>query len=128
MNFSFGLKFCSSKTINYEYIDADVKPVVAIICNCCNTEVQPKKYVDHLKFMAKQNWRNGAIPPTWDGWYRRFEMQFLKSKVVFRNGLVLFKQNLKCTDLGNHAGFTELAKGIFSSLPKNITIKKDSDN
>lgn len=93
--------------------------MVTLICYCCNREIQPNKYVDHLKSMAEQRWNKNSISLTWDGWFRRQEMQFLKTKVVFSNGLVLFKQNLICTDLGNHAGFTKLVKQIFDSLKSN---------
>lgn len=78
--------------------------------------------------MGKQNWKihlgNITAPLTWDGWFRRFEMQFLKTKVVFRNGLVLYKQNLIRTDLGNYQGFLKLAKNIFDS----IKVEKNQEN
>lgn len=110
---------CRAATINYKIIDTDVRPVVTLICNCCQREIQPNKYVDHLKHMAKQRWNKNAISITWDGWFRRQEMQFLKTKVVFSNGLVLFKQNLIRTNMGNHDGFKKLAKQIFDSLKRN---------
>lgn len=65
--------------------------------------------------MAKTRWNKSSVL-TWDGWYRRFEMQFLKTKVVFANGLVLYKQNIAYTDLGNHAGFKKRAEQIYKSL------------
>lgn len=108
------LIFCSAITINYKIIEVEEKSVVAILCYCCHQEIQPSKYVDHIKFMAKHRWNKGDL--TLDGWIRRQDIQFLKTRVVFSNGLVLYKQNIICTDLGNHSGFIELAKKIYNLL------------
>lgn len=97
-------------------IDADVKPVLTFICDCCKLDISPSTFYEHLKLMAMERWHHKMGSLTWDGWFRQFEIDFLKSKVVLSNGLVLYKQNLKCTDMGDHADFKNRAKEIFSSL------------
>lgn len=92
--------------------------ICPVICNCCRSvdEMPPNEYADHLKSTVQRHWKKKAIPRTWDSWYRRQEMQFLKTKVVFPNGLVLFHQNVIATDFGDHRSFKKFAKKIFDSL------------
>lgn len=116
----FFFSFYSASSINYKIIDACVNPVVTLICSCCGLEIHPSTFMAHLKFMAKKQWNKkvGSFQPTWDGWFRRFDMQFLKSKVVFGNGLVLYNQNLIRTDIGHYDDFKQRAEQLFKSLKK----------
>lgn len=107
----------SAAPINYKFIDDEANLVVSLICNCCQREIQPHTHVEHLKLMAELRWNENSKPNAND-WFRRFEMDFLKTKVVFSNGLVLYKQNLIKTNIGNYAGFFRLAEQIFQSLER----------
>lgn len=76
----------------------------------------PGEYADHLKSEATKCWNAKAIPLTWDGWYRRQEIQYMKTKIVFSNGLVLFHQNVSATDFGNHKRFWKNSKKMYEAL------------
>lgn len=113
---------CSAITINYKMVDEDIKPVVSLLCGCCQNEIQPNKYVDHFKFMAQHRW-NGKSNLTWDGWYRQIEMEFMRTKIVFKNGLVVDKRSAVRTNIANFDGFKEMAKNTYDSLKNNHSKK-----
>lgn len=95
---------------------AEIKQIVTMICGCCQLPIPAAKHVEHLKYIVQKRWSHMN---TWDDWYHRFEMDYLRTRVVFCNGLVLFKQNLIATDLGGYPGYEKFGRNLFNSLKKN---------
>lgn len=90
----------------------------------------PSEYADHIKEEANKCFKKSAIPRAWDCWYRRQEIPFLKTKVVFPNGLILFHQNVIATDFGDHREFKKFVRKIYDSLEFELDMKryrKDED-
>lgn len=122
---SFALKLhCSADDLDlFETIGDGVDTeVIALICDCCQNEMPPHEYAEHLKAEANKCLKKSVIPRTWDCWYRRQEIPFLKTKVVFPNGLVLFHQNVIATDFGNHRRFKRFTKKIYELLKDQFEI------
>lgn len=84
---------------------------------CCQGEIQPNTYLEHLKRIEKERWHRHSQLSA-DEWFHHFETHLLKTKIVFANGLVLFRQNLIQTTFGNYNGFVNLAYQIYQSLEK----------
>ncbi|XP_031636739.1 uncharacterized protein LOC116349459 [Contarinia nasturtii] len=89
------------------------RPIAGLICGCCKMDISPQTHVSHLKAVAQERWSKGK---TWNAWYRQFIMDFLKTKVLFDNGLVVYKQNLVATNIGGYSGFKNLAEQLYESL------------
>lgn len=75
--------------------------VIRMICANCPHEILPNNYVNHLRNEAKDYGKESEKPLKWDDWYHQCEMTFLRSKVIFSNGLVLYKQVLHLFDREN---------------------------
>lgn len=91
----------------------ETRKIVGLICGCCQHRIEPVSHVGHLKSVVQKRWLNTN---TWDNWYQRFEIYYLKTRVIFGNGLVVHKQNLIATDLGGYPAYSKLAKTLFKSL------------
>lgn len=89
------------------------KSVIAFICGCCQRKIAANSLVSHLKSRAQQQW-SGTY--NWEAWFLQFQAKYFRTKVVFANGLVMFKLNLMATVLGGYSGFMELARELFDSM------------
>lgn len=98
--------------MNYESVEQ--KQVAAIICGHCNSDISQDVYAEHLKKEAHQLWIKGITD--WDKWMTNFEKAFMKTKVIFMNGLVVSTENLLACDISNYDGFKKCAREMFDEL------------
>lgn len=105
---------CRQEAISIEV----ARKIDGLICGCCRKEIAPNSHVKHLEAVAQKRWSIGI---TWEKWFTRFMVDYLKTKVIFVNGLVVFKQNLIATDLGGDPAYKQLARRIYGSLTKQST-------
>lgn len=76
--------------------------IVRVICGCCQKEMPPHAHDDHLKSLVQSRWSKRAAD---EYAFERFDAQYLRTKVIFDNGLVAFKQNLLATEIGGYWAF-----------------------
>lgn len=110
MKFSF-----NSRQLAIEVEKTEMKRIVGLVCGCCHHTISAGEHVAHLKSVAYKRWSNMV---TWEEWFQQFEMDYLRTKVIFGNGLVVFKQNLIATDLGGSPGYKHLAQELFKEFKK----------
>lgn len=124
----FLLFFWNFRHLTIDSAKTDMKRVVGLICGCCQSPISADLHVDHLKSIVHKRWSHMN---TWDSWFQQFEMDYLRTKVIFSNGLIVFKQNLVATDLGGSPGYKNLARELFKALKyhwkKNRESWRDSD-
>lgn len=89
------------------------KLATAYICGCCHSEMEPKLFAQHLK----NKFRYRRFDTTSE-WHRRIEIVFLKTRIVFPNGLVFFEQNLLGTSFSRFNGFKNLVKELADSMKR----------
>lgn len=95
----------------------DVKPnqVAYLICGLCDETVRPEDYFSHIE-MDQSLFMNSSVgsfrgdPST--VYYRKLYKDYLRTKVVFGNRLVVFKQNLISSEYDDSQQFTELANHL----------------
>ncbi|XP_055302575.1 uncharacterized protein LOC129568553 [Sitodiplosis mosellana] len=94
---------------------AEKNQIVGMICGCCQIMVGADMHAKHLKSIVEKRWSNLN---TWQTWFEQFEIDYLRTKVIFSNGLVVFKQNLIGTDsYGNYGpAYKTLGRNLFNAL------------
>lgn len=82
-------------------------PIDSVICGCCNKTMSPTQHKNHLNSKVQERWQKGYVT---ESEYQKFKRNsdFLKTKIVFKNGLVAFKQNLIATEIGGYKNFMDL--------------------
>lgn len=96
---------------------------IGVICGCCDTMIEADMHARHLKLIVEKRWSNLN---TWNTWFQQFEMDYLRSKVVFSNGLVVFKQNLIATESYKNYGraYKTLGQNLFNTLQRCNALKR----
>lgn len=87
--------------------------IVGMICGCCHLPISASEHVQHLRTIVQKRWSHMN---TWEDWFQQYEMDYLRTKVIFSNGLVVFKQNLIATNLGGSPAYKNLGQNLFNSL------------
>lgn len=98
---------------------------IGVICGCCDDMMEVDMHSRHLKAIVEKRWSNLN---TWNTWFQQFEMDYLRTKVVFSSGLVVFKQNLIATDSYKSYGlaYKSLGQKLFNTLQRCNALKRKS--
>lgn len=106
--------FCVIFRMNAISVDSLKHSIEFVICGCCQKKMHPYNHDDHLEEVVEKRWPN-AIPK--EGAFNRFDMEYLKTKVIFSSGLVVFKRNLMITALGGYWKFRQFCQGNVLRIP-----------
>lgn len=106
----------NSREMTIEAVAAETN-IVGIVCGCCQTSLDSNMHAQHLKMIVEKRW---STMNKWESWFQQFEMDYLKTKVIFSNGLVVFKQNLlNIEKYGYGRAYKTLARNLFNAQRKN---------
>lgn len=98
--------YIRNKSLQYHVL-IEPAPIDGVICGCCNRWMDPIQHENHLKSKAQERWPKYAATKQA---YQNFKRNYLKTRIIFNNGLVAYKQNLIATDIGEFKKFEDLCK------------------
>lgn len=94
----------------------DVQPnqISHLICGLCNATVRPEHYFGHIEMdQSIFQISNASFQgDPWESYYQKLYMDYLRTKVVFGNRLVVFKQNLIFSEYDDSQQFADLANRL----------------
>lgn len=113
--------YIRKRTINVNVL-IEPAPIDSVICGCCNQQMTPTQHENHLNSKAQERWRKHRVT---EPEYQKFKRKtnFLKTKIMFKNGLVAFNQNLIATEIGGYKKFMDLFE---DKIPTDMEVD-DSD-
>lgn len=106
----------------YEWRDKDPHEISYLICGRCNRKLDPEQYYRHIEidqaiFQSSNNriTVNEHINESNHTEYFRLYRDYLKTRVIFGNGMILFKQNLIFSEYDDSQQFAEAVDSLLHS-------------